>query len=151
MVARDGGLRPMFREHMRDFHWTSIETGSTGRGVPDSNYCAPGGVEGWVEYKQTKTDAVALRPEQVAWLVKRSTAGGRCFVAVRQWYDGPRKGKADRLYLFDGAYARHLLVNGLKHHTSWCGRWALMGYDGPRCWEWDKVRDRLLGRSGDPA
>lgn len=37
----DDGLRAIIRAHLRQFHWTSIETGGTGLGIADSNYLAP--------------------------------------------------------------------------------------------------------------
>lgn len=40
MRSPDDGLRALMRAHLRQFHWTSIETGGTGLGIADSNYLA---------------------------------------------------------------------------------------------------------------
>lgn len=138
----DGGLRPIFREHLREFHWQSVETGGTGLGCPDSNYCFDG-EHAWIEYKQTDGLACTLRPEQVGWIIKRTNAGGKVYVATRRWHDGgPRKGPPiDKLYLHEGRWARELKTNGLY------GAPAILAMDGgPRGWDWDAVRAALLGR-----
>lgn len=149
----DGGLRGIFRARVPPpVHWTSVETGGTGRGVPDSNFCIDG-VEGWIEYKLTAGFAVNLRPEQVGWLVTRARHGGRCFVAVRrQCGEGPRRDKADELYLFAGFVARELRDEGLRpfavtknaptarRQAGLLGCWTR----GPSNWDWDEVRQLLV-------
>jgi len=138
-MAIDGGLRQLFRAHLPAWHWTSIETGSTGRGIPDMEYCAPGGVTGWLELKHTAGYAVALAPEQVAWLTRRARAGGRAFIAVRRRAPaGPRRGAAcDELYLVAGAAAAGLKAQGLGAvaHDTWAG--------GPAKWDWDAIAQLL--------
>jgi len=71
----NGGLRQLFRAKLPGFDWVSIESGSTGGGIPDSNYCVRTnditGIEGWIEHKQTDGWAVTLRPEQVGWIARR--------------------------------------------------------------------------------
>jgi hypothetical protein len=120
-MAKDGGLRSLFRENLPKFHWTSIESPLTGMGTPDANYCYDS-IEGWIEFKQTKGWAVTLRVEQVGWLLRRTRAGGRTFVAVR---------RKNELYLFRGSDARSLRENGIKgalpvaHETG-----------GPAKWRW---------------
>lgn len=144
----DGGLRGLFRRKLRQgFHWQSVETGGTGRGVPDSNYCCDG-VEGWVEFKQTSGWAVDLRPEQVAWLVVRARAGGRVFIAVRRVSDaGPRRGESsDELWLLGGEYARELKRDGLRVERAVLDAWG----GGPASWGWEKVRETLTGVQGGP-
>lgn len=79
----DGDLRQIFQRFIPDAHWQSIETGSTGRGIPDVNYCFEG-IEGWIEFKATEGWRVDVRPEQVAWIERRGRAGGRVFLAVRR-------------------------------------------------------------------
>lgn len=148
MASSDGGLRPLFRQHVTGCDWQSVETAITGGGVPDSNYCLVGddgsGVEGWVEFKQTSGWAVTLRPEQVGWITRRCRYGGRVFIAVRrQNAGGVRRGDpVDELWLLRGSYARELLDRGLKHGPAEAilGRW--MG--GPSQWDWDSVRHHLL-------
>lgn len=138
----DGGLRKLFREHLPDIHWQSVETGGTGRGVPDSNGCADG-VEFWVEFKVTSGWAVGLRPEQRAWLARRTRCGGRCWVAVRrQAAAGERRGPAaDQLWLLPAAVA--LEISGLRQAPAA----HLLGAGGPGRWGWAAVRAALLDRS----
>lgn len=150
-MAIDGGLRPIFRDKLRvGFDWTSVETGGTGRGVPDSNFCAQlrndfvgggefVGVEGWVEYKQTTGWACTLRPEQIGWILRRTMHGGRVFVATRRRTDGgPRSPAADELFIHQGSVVRELRDTGLL------GVPSLYRQDGgPSVWNWDEVR-RIL-------
>lgn len=164
----DGGLRPIFREKLRaGFDWQSVETGGTGMGCPDSNFCArvtrretvplyaigipeplmvqidteyESGVEGWIEFKQTSGWACTLRPEQVGWLVRRHMHGGRVFVATRRWHDGgPRLGApVDELWVHSGEHARELKTGGLTAAPH------LFRQDGgPSRWNWDVVREVL--------
>ena len=133
----DGGLRKLFHARLPQFHFTSIETGSTGRGIPDDNYCHDTH-EGWIEYKQTQTYNVGLRPEQVGWLLRRTRAGGRTFIAVRRKHDGgKRKGKSvDELWLYSGAGAK--MLNELGLNKTWAQA-LQMFEDGPARWDWDKI------------
>jgi hypothetical protein len=137
-VSIDGGLRALFRAHLPAFHIVAIETGGTGRGIPDLEYCYQGKT-GWIECKQTSGFAVGLQPEQVAWLTRRARAGGRCWVAVRRRAPaGPRRGAAvDALYLVEGRYAAGLKAQGLGAVAVDC--WA----GGPARWDWAEVA-RLL-------
>lgn len=151
----DGDLRPIFRARVPPpVHWTSVETGGTGRGVPDSNFCADG-VEGWIEYKVTAGWSVTLRPEQIGWLTTRARHGGRVFVAVRRrCEEGPRRDWADDLYLLEGAAARELREQGLRQfavtknaptarrQAGLLGVWS----GGPSAWDWQAVRDVLVSR-----
>lgn len=56
---------------------------SLGRGVPDVNICL-NGVESWVELKIARGSKVEFQKGQLAWMVERTRAGGRCFVVVHQ-------------------------------------------------------------------
>jgi hypothetical protein len=139
----DGGLRSLFRQHLRvGFDWTSIESGATGGGIPDSNYCSQG-IEGWLEYKAADAVAVSFRPEQPGWLERRFRAGGRCTVAVRRQHKGgSRKGlPADELWMLDGAKAGLIQEVGLVRDMTY-----VLGVfpDGPARWNWDVVREILL-------
>lgn len=77
-----GGLPP-------GWHGQTIET-TTGRGVPDVNVCGSENgqtVEWWLELKAQHKQPL-LRPEQFAWLTRRSNVGGRVGVlhrVDRQW------------------------------------------------------------------
>lgn len=130
----DGDLRRLFREHLSQFHWVSIETGACAPGTPDSNFCREGS-EGWVEFKQTSGWTVPLRPAQIAWLDRRGRAGGRVYVAVRR-----RTADIDELWLLEGSAARQLRAGGLRGgHV--LGVWS----EGPSSWDWDAVAAVLVG------
>lgn len=140
-MSIDGKLRPLFRQHLPGIHWVSIETGGTGRGIPDSNGCG-GGVEFWIEYKQTSGWTVDLRPEQVGWLLQRARFGGRVFIAVRRAKEqGARTIACDELYLIDGKNAREAKVSGLRG-APLLGRWE----GGPSRWDWPQIDTILTGR-----
>ena len=96
----DGDLRSLFRKHLPEFHWVSIESWVTGAGIPDANYCCSG-VEGWIEFKKTTAIAVRFKPGQIAWHEQRGRAGGRTFIAVRRLTR-----KVDDLSLYPGETAR---------------------------------------------
>ena len=92
----------LFKSHIPDgCDIQRIETGSTGRGIPDVNICYRGH-ECWVELKIIKGKQVGLMPEQVAWHYRRTRAGGSTFVVARDKYDGPRKGKGDTIHIWPG-------------------------------------------------
>lgn len=140
-MSIDGGLRPLFRERLkRGFQWTSIETGGTGRGTPDSEFCC-GGVARWVEFKQTEGWACTLLPEQVGWHVARAYRGGTSLIATRRWHDGgPRRGEAvDELWVHEGRFAAELRAEGLRAAEP-----LLREFGGPAGWDWDRVRAVLL-------
>jgi hypothetical protein len=124
----DGGLRQVFRQKLPG-HWQSIESGSTGGGIPDSNYCI-NGIEGWVEFKKTNGWAVRMRPAQVGWIFKRSLHSGRVWIGVRR--------KDDELWLVPGSMVRTLAEEGLKDLSVdvWNG--------GPARWDWTAILSRLV-------
>jgi hypothetical protein len=131
----DGGLRKLFREHFPEAQWTSVETGSTGAGVPDAEYCFPGGAQGWVEFKLATANVVRIDPEQVAWAERRSRNDGPVFLAVRQKaLQGPRRKAVDALFLYRGIQTRAVMLGGLV--TSPVGWWP----GGPARWDWDAIR-----------
>jgi len=137
----DGGLRKLFRKHLPRFDWTTIESGLTGQGIPDSNFCFDG-VEGWIEFKKTTAWAVEMRKEQVAWLERRNRARGRTFIAVRRYRrKGPRTVACDELWLFPGTAARALFKNGLMDNQN-PPLGVLNG--GPAKWDWHFVSKALL-------
>ncbi len=120
----DGGLRAIFHQHIKDAQWTAIETGVVSLGVPDSEYCFPGGVQGWIEFKRCAGNVVTIRPQQVAWIDRRSRLGGRVFVGVMNKKD---------LLIYSGRDVRALKTSGLKGATP-----LLTG------WDWDKIRQLLM-------
>lgn len=140
-MADDGNLRPIFRDHLRHFHWSTIETGWTQMGIPDAEF-AYQGAQAWIEFKQTEAWGCTLKPEQVGWHVRRHIEGGRSFIATRRWHDGgPRKGPAvDELWLHEGRHARELKTGGLTI-VPVLGSWK----GGPPNWDWTMIEHILLG------
>lgn len=142
MSTDDGGLRDLFRENIGHCHWTPIETGAVGPGTPDAEFCMDGGVQGWIEYKQTDGWAVTLRPAQVAWLMERALRGGRAYIGVRRrTTGGPRTSPADELWLCRAGAARVLKREGLRA----CPPAALLGKwtGGEDAWDWAAIRKAL--------
>jgi Holliday junction resolvase len=123
----DGGLSQLFQDNLPKVHWQRIETGGTGRGIPDLNGCYQG-AEAWVECKRTKHWTVEVRPEQVGWIERRTRAGGRVFLAVR---------RAEReLWLLWPQAARRLRdrcrLDHLKSELAYCG------------WDWRIIEEVLF-------
>lgn len=146
-MSIDGGLRSLFRQNIMG-DWCSVESGTTGGGIPDSNYCIEGH-DGWIEYKQTTGWAVTLRPEQVGWIARRVRNGGTVWIAVRQQAPaGPRRPPRDALWLFRGTWAARAKAEGLR--GPWVAEAApadLHVYDGgPARWGWRAIHG-LLTRS----
>lgn len=138
-MARDGGLRGLFTAYIKRAHFQSVETWSTGSGVPDINYCIEGS-EGWVEFKLTEANAVVLAAEQVAWIERRTRVGGRVFVAVRRkCAAGPRRAARDELHMFKGADVRAVSEKGLSGAQP-VGIWI----GGPKQWDWSTVTALLI-------
>ncbi len=140
----DGDLRNLFRLHIKDAHWQSIETHLVSSGVPDANYCIDG-VEGWIEFKFIKQGWMPrIQPGQVGWILRRTRAGGRVFIAVRRRVAASaRVFASDNLYLFPGQYVRELKEQGITPQMmlhSGVKIWA----SSPQSWRWDEVRAALL-------
>lgn len=144
-MKRDGDLSKLFQKHLPMVDWQSVETWSTGRGVPDLNYCY-NGIEGWIELKFTTAWAVKMEPGQVAWIERRKRAGGRVFLAIRRKSaPGPRKGSgSDELWLLDHRAARELTTPGVGLGDI-CGFVKYFCVGGPTRWDWDWVRGVLTG------
>ena len=94
-----------------------IETGSTGRGIPDVNMCKLG-KEIWVELKVVKGRKVQLSPEQTAWHFRRTRAGGTTWILARDKVDGGRKGKYDKIYAWSGKYSVDVSGNGIDSENA---------------------------------
>jgi hypothetical protein len=117
--------------------WQPVETGGTGRGIPDVNYCFEGR-EGWVENKiaqGAKGLRFALRPEQIGWIERRARNKGRVFIAVRREVE---KSLIDQLWLFGPEHARCTVLDdkALPARGVWSG--------GPRNWNWDEFLAHLI-------
>jgi hypothetical protein len=134
----DGGLRKLFRDNLMEAQWTSIETGGTGLGVPDAEYCFYPNRQGWIEFKKTAAIAVKIDPEQVSWLERRVRMGGKCWLIVRkQAPAGLRRARVDAIYIYRGAQARAVLLNGLQTPP-------IDVYEGgPAKWNWALIAERL--------
>jgi len=143
-MNRDGGLRQLFRLHLPMVDWQSIESPLTGLGIPDSNGCLDS-IEFWIEYKQTHAYSVVIRPEQIAWGIRRERHGGRVWIAVRRKCDaGIRRLAVDELWLVPTSLGLTLSRGGLKvlqdnaRVFDWTG--------GPSKWNWNEVLQVLTGR-----
>jgi hypothetical protein len=145
MKQNDGGLRVLFRKHLPQVHWTTIESRFTESGIPDLNGCLDG-VEFWLECKLARGWKIVVRPSQISWMSRRIRCGGRCFVAVR------RKTKsADEFWLFHGADILTLRTQGIAHVTP-----IIVWGDGPTRWPWGSIGAALVqvgqpGHRGQPA
>jgi hypothetical protein len=144
-MAIDGGLRKLFHQLKAGWHWQAVETGGTGLGIPDSNFCHRG-IEGWCEYKLAEASAVGLRPEQYSWIDRRTRNGGRVFVAVRhQHQGGPRKGPpADSLYVVPGRLVEPLHRMGLDWVRATDEQGPRAWHGGPGSWDWDAIAATLI-------
>lgn len=115
-------------KNLTGMHIQRIETGGTGRGIPDFNACCDG-VEFWVELKVVNAGKkIGLRPEQVGWLIKRSKTGGRCFVLVRT--------PDAEIFLYKGDKAREIVDEGLRLEPE-------LKLTKP--YDWDKLNKYLIG------
>lgn len=117
-------------------HWQAIESGMTSPGIPDTNGCYRG-CEFWIECKKTDSNNPGLIPEQVGWIARRSSEGGRVFVLV--WLQA---GSISDLILVPGSEVRILSNYGINQAVI-AGRWT----GGEKKWNWDEVLQRLTGRT----
>lgn len=135
MRQRDGELRKILRAYLPDGDWQSIESGGTVQGLPDSNYCFPGGREGWVEGKLIHGWVVKMRPAQIGWLDRRSRRGGRCFVFIRRL-----NSSADELYVLSGSE----IVAFSNARCNLLGHRAADRFEGgPSKWDWSAIKKIL--------
>jgi hypothetical protein len=123
----DGGLARLLAVGLPRFHWQRIETGGTGLGIPDLNYCCDGS-EGWIECKRSDGWVVDFSPQQIAWIERRLRAGGRVFVFVRR--------AGDELFVLPGSAARPLLTRSESLRT--VARIAFFP-GGPRAWNYAEI------------
>lgn len=128
---RDAALRQIFQQRLPLFHWQSVETWSTGRGVPDLNYCCDG-AEGWIEMKRVNGWRCRIDPEQIAWMERRIRAGGRVFLAAR------RREPPQTFWLFSGSAARGLA--SLREAQP-----LLSATGNPASWPWPEIAILLTG------
>ena len=138
---KDGGLRNLFRNQLKSWQWSTIEVGITAGGIPDSEFCSPTGIQGWIEFKFTKIYYVQIKPLQIAWLMRRCRYGGNAWIAVRRTPSAKKYTKVDELWLMRGDQAKALCENGLEgvHADMWEG--------GPSQWNFDEISKILQGIS----
>ena len=83
-MPKEAALWSLVKQHLpKDAHFQRIETGGTGRGVPDVNYCQQG-KEVWIELKSVSGLKSEVSSFQIAWLYNRVKSGGNCFVLIRK-------------------------------------------------------------------
>jgi hypothetical protein len=136
-MVSDGGLRSIFRQKLRAWQWTSIETSFSASGVPDSEFCTPTGVSGWVEFKKTHIFYVQFQPFQVPWLERRCRMGGNAWIAVRRLPKAKKYNGADELWLMRGDQAQALDAQGLEAVSGW------MWEGGPSRWNFEEIASLL--------
>ncbi len=138
-MALDGGLWPVIKANLKDWHFQRIETGGVGNGVPDLNGCYIGN-DIWIELKWTDGWKPIIRSEQVAWAERRARAGGRVFLAVRRKCDaGPRRIVADELWVYRADGFRRVSLTGLKDNPP-----VLLCTGGPREWNWSAIHELFM-------
>lgn len=134
-MSIDGGLRKEFHKRIKPCRWTAIETGGVSPGTPDSNYCLPGGIEGWIEFKLTDTSdnmRWSWQPGQFSWAKAQVSVGGRWLLGVRR-----RTALVDQLWMFT---LRDVEQNGMPINklnempTNNC-----YGFVRPSTWDWLRV------------
>lgn len=137
-MSIDGGLRAWLSSRIKGPHWQAIETGGTGKGIPDLYGCWEGSSV-WIECKKTTGWAVNIEPEQVAWLLRHSRSGGRCYLAVRRQTEaGPRRGAAvDEFWLFHGSEVMDVADRGLR-----CGIEPRLKLEAP--WDYREIAHVLF-------
>lgn len=136
---KDGGLRTVFRSGLPTYQWTSVETAGTASGVPDSEFCTPYGVQGWIEFKQTHIYYVKIKSFQVSWLMRRCRIGGQAWIAVRRRPTAKMFAGVDELWLMRGDQAEALFYKGLTGVSAWC--WD----GGEGNWNFTEIHEILSG------
>lgn len=124
-AVTDGNLRKLFRKHLPEVFWTSIESRLTQQGIPDLH-----GVHEsktfWIENKKARGNTVRFQPFQLGWLHRYHRAGGACFIAIRQ---------DASLWLAPGSMAGALAAQGVACLPAR----ACLGAGGPSGWRWAAV------------
>ena len=105
---KESAFWQLIKKNLKNVHLQRIETGGTGRGIPDVNGCSDS-IEFWAELKVVNSGKkIRLRPEQIGWLIQRSKHGGKTFIIVR----APNS----HIYLYNGEDAKEVLDEGLRKH-----------------------------------
>jgi hypothetical protein len=136
-MIKDGGLRSLFRTKFPHFQWSSIETAGTASGVPDSEFCTPEGVQGWIEFKRTHIFYVQFKTFQPAWIDQRSRYGGNVWIAVRRIPTAQKFEGVDELWLMKGDQVKTLVREGLN--ATYAIKWS----GGPGDWNYTQIEEIL--------
>ena len=119
-------LWKQLKKNLPRVHWTRIESGLTGRGIPDLEGCHDG-VAVWVELKIIQNHLVNLTRNQAAWHQARHDAGGISFILAcdpnAHLIMGPT------LFLWPGEQARPLASKGFPLVNQ-----CFFLQDGETCW-----------------
>jgi len=127
----DGELRKIFRKHLTGFDILSVETGGTTSGVPDLNYAAHPGIEGWIEMKKADHWRTTIRPMQIGWCERRLRYNPRVFCAVRR--------AGTELWLYRASQMRFLTKMRIDEVPN-IGHWR----GGAAEWDWSAIKHILL-------
>ena len=135
-MPKEAGLWTLLKAHLpKESHFQRIETGGTGKGVPDVNYCYEG-KEIWIELKSIEGLKSTLTPFQVAWIYKRYQSGGNVFILIRKI-----NGKKQEMKLFSPCQGFTLKELGeLNWKTD-----SLVTLSSP--YEWEKLFETIEANS----
>ena len=123
---KESAFWQLIKKNLKNVHLQRIETGGRGRGIPDLNGCSDS-IEFWAELKVVNSGKkIALRPEQIGWLLQRTKHGGRTFIVVRT--------PAADIYVYKGADAKSVLDEGLRKEP-------LLSLSKP--YDWEMLLDAL--------
>ena len=106
-----------------------IESGMTGRGIPDIHMTDPELGDCWIELKVAKGNTINLTPLQAKWLTERSKAGCRC--RIMALVVGSRD---SAIRIWDGSQAHSVRDNGLH----------VLGTNLLEPFDWGEVRTALF-------
>jgi hypothetical protein len=117
-----GLLRPAIRQY--GAHVDKIETGETGRGVPDLHIHSKCKGTYWCELKVSRTKTtlqIDVSPAQILWHEEYSKLGGRSFLVVYNETDS-------KVYLFLGRDAREAKAGKMRPYVHFtniaaCAAW----------------------------
>ena len=128
---KESSFWQLIRKNLSNVHLQRIETGGTGRGIPDFNGCSDG-VEFWVELKVVNAGKkIGLRPEQVGWLIQRTRHGGNTYILVRT--------PDAQIYLYPGKDAREVMDEGLRRAPLLCLQ---------KPYDWEALQTTLVNTEG---
>ncbi len=143
MTKVDDGLRSIIMKHIKDVHWTPIESSVTISGIADLHGLY-NSIDAWVETKRIYGYQIRTKPAQIGWHARRAREGGRCFIACRRrhLYKGTQTDGIDEMYLYSGADLEQLAEVGVRGNVPCLGHWT----GGPTYgWNWREIKTILFG------